>query len=129
MIDQIYPSPDFLKVKTISPERRELLAKLGGLNVIKFATEKEEQWQAIYQHGLTNGLLGLTLTTSDQLRWAIITPDNQHVSSFRYSVFDRRGFFGHGTFTLPEKAIEAAFDMGYRHIDNIHRLDAVSAFW
>src|SRR3546814_5133028 len=54
MIDQIYPSPDFLKVKTISPERRELLAKLGGLNVIKFATEKEEQWQAIYQHGLTN---------------------------------------------------------------------------
>ncbi len=129
MIDQIYPSPSFLQIKTITPERREFLAKLGSKAVMDSYVERESQWRAIYQYGVENGLLGLTLSTTDQLRWAIITPDNQFQGSYRYSVFDRRGFFGHGTYPQAEKAVEAAFDIGYRCVDDMQRLNAVSELW
>ncbi|CAM5559498.1 hypothetical protein [Eoetvoesiella caeni] len=129
MINQIYPDSGFMKIKEISPERREMLEKIGLKSTFNTFEQREDQWREIYNHAIQNGLLGLTLTTSDQMRWAVITPDVEKAGWTRYSVFDRRGFFGHGVYPLPEKAVEAVFDMGYRCVDNAQRLDSIAATW
>lgn len=92
--------------------------------------QRYQQWVVIYEYTKRNGMLGLILTQRDSFQWAMITsePSNKN-NLYRYTLFDRKGFFGHGVYTTPEGAIKAAFDMGYRHVAESVCLDEIAAHW
>lgn len=63
--------------------------------------------------------LGVTFVSGSKDSWAMIILDatentaTAQTSSFRYQLFDRRGFVGHGVYPSPYAAIAEVFDMGY----------------
>lgn len=63
--------------------------------------------------------LGATYANEQQNAWAVIIldplEDTTSISgaSYRYQLYDRKGFIGHGTYPCPYAAIAEAFDMGY----------------
>lgn len=63
--------------------------------------------------------LGATYANEQQDAWAVIILDpledttSISAASYRYQLYDREGFIGHGTYPCPYAAIAEAFDMGY----------------
>ncbi|EKT4478425.1 hypothetical protein QEL91_004152 [Pseudomonas putida] len=63
--------------------------------------------------------LGTTFAHEGKDAWAVIILDTledrttMEGASYRYQLYDRQGFIGHGTYPCPYAAIAEAFDMGY----------------
>lgn len=63
--------------------------------------------------------LGATYANERQDAWAVIILDPLEDTtsiagaSYRYQLYDREGFTGHGTYPCPYAAIAEVFDMGY----------------
>lgn len=123
----LLPSPEMRTKKDPSVAMINLLAQMKGNSVEQAMNQKREQWLAIVQAAATNGLDGFTMTTAQGNQWAVITGDTRFPGFFRYTLFDRKGFFGHGSYRTAEAAVEAAFDMGYRFSDSSTRLDEIAA--
>lgn len=126
---QIYPSKQMLLVNSASIKIRPLIN--GANSVLKQSlSARREQWLRIYEYATENGLLGLTLAQTDRFQWAIITKDPSNKNdAYRYTLFDRKGFFGHGVRPTPEGAVKAVFDMGYRRVETDISIDEVAARW
>lgn len=123
----ILPSSQMLARKNPSDALRLMLEQMGQGRTYAALIQKQEYWHALVQAAMSQGLEGLTMTTEEGNRWAVITADPCIKGCFRYTLFDRRGFFGHGAYATAEDAVEAAFDMGYRFVDRKTRLDEISA--
>lgn len=127
---KIYPNPQM--AYKIKPSFK-LLSVVNSLpdNALKRALcNRYDQWMEIYNHTKENGLLGLILAQTDLSQWAIITKEPSDKSSvYRYTLFDRKGFFGHGVYSTPESAIKAAFDLGYKHIEKNVCLNEIASRW
>jgi hypothetical protein len=59
-------------------------------------------------------------------QYGFVLPDASDAGSFRYQLFDARGFFGHSTFTTAEEAILELCDNGYRELAPSDTLDKMS---
>src|SRR5690606_15440553 len=98
----IFPSAQMLTRKDPSSDLLELLSQMGQGSIHSAIVQKQKQWRAIVEAAARYGLEGFTMTTEDRTRWSVITPDPQMPSSFRYTLFDRKGFFGHGVYATAE---------------------------
>lgn len=69
----------------------------------------------------THGL-GVTFAHESNESWAMVILDatentaTAENSSFRYQLYDRRGFIGHGCYPSPYAAVSEAFDMGFTNL-------------
>ena len=126
----IRPSAQMHSRKDPSSVVLQMLSQMKQGSTHTSLIQKRSQWLAIVNAATEQGLEGFTMTTEEGTRWSVITPDPQTPGSFRYTLFDRRGFFGHGVYATAEAAVEAAFDMGYRFADKATRLDEIAtACW
>lgn len=128
----IYPNESMLALKRPSTIVSSFLMESENKTLYKELLERYQQWVEIYKFTKENGMLGLILTQKDYFQWAIITnePSNKSKNDvYRYTLFDRKGFFGHGVYDTPEQAIKAAFDMGYRHVAQSVCIDEIAAHW
>lgn len=126
----IYPSTTMLDLKRPTLKIYYTMLSANNKDLLKGLLERYQQWVDIYEYVKENGMLGLILTQNDHFRWAIITnePGNKN-NVYRYTLFDRKGVFGHGVYDTPEGAIQAAFDMGYRHVAKDVCLDDIAKHW
>lgn len=88
---------------------------------------RRSRWLAVVAYVKDHGIAGTVLCTG-QGRGAVITPDVQE-GCYRYSCFDDRGFFAHGTYDTAENALAAAFDMGYSEIADPEILEKMALNW
>lgn len=128
-MQQIYPSNQMLLLNSAS---FNILSLLGGEDsaLKRSLSARGEQWIRIYQYAKENGLMGLVLAQEDRFQWAIISRDlDDENDVFRYTLFDRKGFFGHGVHSTPEGAVKTVFDMGYRRVETSINVDEIAASW
>lgn len=85
---------------------------------------RRSRWLAVLAYVKQHGITG-TVLCADRDCWAVITPDVQ-AGFYRYSCFDAKGFFAHGTFQTAAQALIAAFDMGYRQVERPEILDEMA---
>lgn len=64
-------------------------------------------------------LAGVELGNESGTQFAVFLPDASEPGRFRYSCFDKRGFFSHATFDTYEDALNSAWLAGFRvQVDN-----------
>lgn len=85
---------------------------------------RRSRWLAVVDYVKEQGIVG-TVLCAQPGRWAVITPDVQ-AGFYRYSCFDEKGFFAHGTYRTAEQALMAAFDMGYSRVGRPEILDEMA---
>lgn len=90
-------------------------------------TTRRSRWTSVLDSVKEKGFVGTVLAATDG-RFAVITPDVQ-AGFFRYSCFDARGFFSHGTYATPGLALMAVFDMGYDRLERPEMLDEMASNW
>lgn len=88
---------------------------------------RRSRWAAVVDSVKQTGIVG-TVLAATQGRYAVITPDVQ-TGFFRYSCFDARGFFSHGTYATAGEALTVIFDMGYNRLERPEMLDEMAAYW
>lgn len=101
---------------------------IGVPELRPFLLRRYEQWKDVVSHVRTHGILGLVLRQEHRSQWVFISED-VNSGMFRYSSFDRCGFFGHGVRSSLEKVLTDVFADGYRVIDSPETLDEVAATW
>lgn len=85
---------------------------------------RRSRWLAVLAYVKQHGITG-TVLCADRGRWTVITPDVQ-AGFYRYSCFDAKGFFAHGTYDTAAQALIAAFDMGYHQVERPVLLDEMA---
>lgn len=109
-----------------SPEMAQLLGQRPSLE--RSLKEKAERWTRVIAHIESSGILGLILKRKDREQWVFISPDAQS-GQYRYSAFDRQGFFGDGVRLTPEHVLVDVFADGFQIIEAATTLDDVAANW
>jgi hypothetical protein len=60
-------------------------------------------------------LAGVELSNGDKTQFAVFLPDSSEPGRYRYSLFDKYGFYNHYTFDTYKEALDSAWDEGFRH--------------
>ncbi|MBB3105090.1 hypothetical protein [Azomonas macrocytogenes] len=125
-ITQVFPDAHLLSRNLLSDRLRQYLETLDCPGIINDWRERENQWRSLLNELQQCGLMGTIVRNAETTQWAFISPDPQQQGSYRYTCFDRIGFFAHGVYRSPQDTLKALFDMGYRFVDDSSRLDEVS---
>lgn len=107
---------------SVTDEKMAVYRSIGRLELLAKLQERAEQWLIVCDHALSNDLIGFVLRNSESTQWCVITPDVEP-GMFRYSAFDARGFYMHGTYYTPGQALIEVFRMGFRYPDSPCVLD------
>lgn len=127
---EMYPTQQMAYEIKPSSKMLSVLNSLQDTALKRALSSRYDQWIEIYNYTKENGLLGLILAHIDRSQWAIITKEpSDKNNAYRYTLFDRKGFFGHGVYSTPESAIKAAFDLGYKRIEKNVCLDEIALRW
>ena len=111
---------------TLTPEADRILSSIP--HVYAPYQARRGAWLAVIEYVRLHGIAGTVLRDSDDTKWAMLTPDVTP-GMHRYTCFDQRGFFAHGTYHTAEEALIAVFDMGYRYVDDPQKLTKIAPFW
>lgn len=96
-------------------------------DLLEQQAKRRSHWAAVVDSIKQTGIVGTVLSATHS-RYAVITPDVQ-AGMFRYSCFDARGFFSHGTYATAGQALTAVFDMGYDQLERPEILDKLAIHW
>lgn len=105
---------------------RELFTSFGDKELLASMERKRSAWLLVCAHVEANAICGTVLRRGNDDAWSIITPDVEP-GFYRYTCFDRRGFYAHGQYHKAEGALTAAFSMGFRSVVSSDVLSAVSS--
>lgn len=105
----------------------EKLRKLATKSVAKL--EGTAAFKKIMEE--TKGqLAGVELSDASGKQFVIFLPDASERGRFRYSCFDRRGFFNHATFDTYDEALADAWRCGFRYrVFNVLNALSVTKEW
>lgn len=103
-----------------------LYRAVGNAELIREMQGRQQLWLRVCAHVAEYGVHRTTLRKGTLEQWCIITPDPTP-GFHRYTCFDRRGFFAHGTYATAEEALVDAFKMGYRSVTHQGTLERISS--
>lgn len=111
---------------SLTSERQEMYRSLGAERLLESMAQKQRTWSVICDYVEVHGLLGMVLRNANSSQWCVITPDPDP-GFYRYTGFDRRGFYMHGQYRKPEEALLEVFRMGFRFVDGPDILESLSS--
>jgi len=108
-------------------DTRKMLEDWNIKSILKDFDRNKKIYFSILEEAEKNGFNGLTLKHNGFDQWSVITPDQDQLC--RYTCFDNRGFFAHGSYDQYLEAFNEIFEMGYRTLCPPATLDLIANNW
>lgn len=104
----------------------------GFDDVANEVLEKQLLWRQLLNEVEGSPVIGLTLFNANREQWGVITREftaHDEPTSFRYTLFDDRGFIMHHTENNPQALLVELFDTGFTAVAPDDTLNLVSKQW